>query len=406
MITTKLQSEIKQACEEKLASELEALRKHRADGGKVVGYMCQAFPSAVAAGLGLWPVRMLCGTSASAETSGESIVRADVCPLVKSMLGNVSDRNGLHAEIDFWVGLYTCDQMRRGLDSLASDLGREVHPIQLPATRTEEAAEYYASQVLRFVSDVENRHGLKFDERKARDWQEKRLEINELFSSASRLGKIAPTDLHALFHLHFTARPFGFADFLNETVSASTPFEAKKKIILTGSPLAAEDVSILETLEESGVGVIPLNCTGLNCVDEEVTLSNVGAGLRPARISSTGFQPVINHGQDGRATEKRAGLRPAPTNLIENFALGAFYLPPCARARPNTDMFERIRKELESSGADGLIVKCLKFCDNWYTERERLAKAFDVPVLVVDSAYSNGENERLESRVEAFLETI
>jgi benzoyl-CoA reductase/2-hydroxyglutaryl-CoA dehydratase subunit BcrC/BadD/HgdB len=369
MTTTKLTSEIKQACGEKLASELEALRKHRADGGKVAGYMCHAFPTAVAAGLGLWPVRMVCGVSGAAESAGEQIVRADVCPLVKSMLGNVSEKRGLHAEIDLWVGLYTCDQMRRGLDCLASDLGREVHPIQLPATRTEEAAEYYAAQIQRFVANVEAHHGLKFDEEKARRWQEKRLEAAFLLGFATRLGNVAPTDLHALYHLIFKARPFDLPDFLNKTVSGSQAFEAKKKIILTGSPLATEDISILETLEAHGFGVIPLNCTGLNTVEEKTA-------------------------------------DPADDNLLRSLALGAFNLPPCARARPNAGVFERIGKELESSDADGIIVKCLKFCDNWYTERERLAAAFDVPVLVIDSAYSNGEGERLASRVEAFMETI
>ncbi len=331
--------------------------------------MCHAFPTAVAAGLGLWPVRMLCGVSGAAESAGEQIVRADVCPLIKSMLGNAAEKNGLHAEIDLWIGLYTCDQMRRGLDSLASDLGREVHPIQLPATRTEEAAEYYAAQIRRFVADVEARHGLKFDEEKALRWQEECLRAGILLGLAARSGNIAPTDLHAVFHLYSTARPFGLADFLEKTFSDSEAFEAGKKIILAGSPLAAEDISILETLEEHGAHVIPLNCTGLNSVEEKTLLPTGG-------------------------------------DTVRGLALGAFNLPPCARARPNAGVFERIGKELKSSGADGIIVKCLKFCDNWYTERERLAAAFDVPVLVVDSAYSNGENERLENRIEAFMETL
>ncbi|MHC4663827.1 MAG: 2-hydroxyacyl-CoA dehydratase subunit D [Planctomycetota bacterium] len=366
---TETKTTLTQACEDKLAREIAAIMKCRAAGKKTAGYMCHAFPPAVLAGLGLLPVRMLCGASSAAESAGEQIVRADVCPLVKSMLGNVSEMSGLHGEIDLWIGVATCDQMRRALEALSENLKREVHPVQLPATRTEESAEYYASQIKRMVGDIEKRHGIKFDGEKALEWQKERARAAEVIRKAVRSGGISPTDVHALFSLFTAAQPAGLTEFLENAIAESAPFEATRKIIVTGSPVAREDDDIFRMLESRGAAVIPLNCTGLNSVDDERVPENGG-------------------------------------DLIEKLALDAFHKPACARNRPNADVFKRIQNELKESEASGVIVKCLKFCDNWYSERERLRENLGVPVLVFDSAYSEGERERILGRIEAFLETI
>jgi benzoyl-CoA reductase/2-hydroxyglutaryl-CoA dehydratase subunit BcrC/BadD/HgdB len=366
-------SDALRTCREKFASELEAIRTARASKAKVAGYLCQAFPASVAAGLGLRPLRLHCGASSRAEGEGEKFVRADVCPLVKSLLGNVSSKLGLHAEVDLWIGLLTCDQMRRALFSLSDEFGLEVHPIQLPATRTEESAAYYAGQVKRFVSDVETLHGLGFDSGEALSWHEASGAAADALITAARSMRFSPLLLHAMFHLYFICRPHGLAEFFEKVIASAPPFPGKGRIVVTGSPIAYEDTILLEALDEAGVSVLPLNCTGLNAVEPDET------AVSPA---STG---------DG---------------LVERLALDAFYRAPCARARPNASMYERLKDNVKTSGAAGVIVKCLKFCDLWHTEHKRMAEELDVPLLVLDSVYAEGERERLRSRVEAFVETI
>jgi benzoyl-CoA reductase/2-hydroxyglutaryl-CoA dehydratase subunit BcrC/BadD/HgdB len=336
--------------------------------------MCHAFPAAAIAGLGLRPVRLQCGVSAASESEGERLVRADACPLVKSMLGNISAMRGLHAEIDMWIGLHTCDQMRRAHYLMSSELGQEVYPIQLPATRTEEAAGYYASQVRRLVNDITAIHGPSFDPEAAGRWHDDQAAAAEVLSRAARSGGISPLDLHAMFHLFHVARPGGLADFYRKTIDMAPAYESDLVIVLAGGPLALEDTVVLEALQDHGVSVIPLNCTGLNSVETENT-------------------DTTHSHADG-------------IDVIERLALESFKTPPCARARPNATVFERIGKTLEQSGASGLLVKCLKFCDHWYTERKRLEGAFDLPVLVMDSVYAEGGRERLLGRTEAFIETL
>jgi benzoyl-CoA reductase/2-hydroxyglutaryl-CoA dehydratase subunit BcrC/BadD/HgdB len=362
-------SPLRQACAARQAEELAALRAGRAAGARVAGSTCQAFPAAVLAGLGYRPVRLLCGATAEAQSLGEREVRADVCPHVKCLLGNVREGRGLHGEVDLWIGLSTCDPMRRGLGLLSSALGRVVYPLHLPATRTAEAQEYYAQQIATLVNDLAERAGHTFDPGAALAWQHAHDRAAGVLSRAARAGRLSPLDLHALFQLLFVARPEGLAAFFEAVVAAAPPYAAAHQVVLTGSPVALEDTLLLEELEARRIGVVPLNCTGLNAVED-------GA-------------PAIDTG-----------------DVVRDLALRAFRRPPCARARPNRVVHERIGETLRETRAAGLIVKCLTFCDLWYTERERLRGAFGVPALVFDSDCGAGGRERLLSRIDAFVEML
>lgn len=362
-------SPIRKACTERRSIELASIRNERSAGTKTAGCTCHAFPAAVLAGLGLRPVRVLCGVSSDAESDGEKVVRPDVCPLVKTLLGNVGEQRGLHGDIDLWIGLSTCDAMRRGMDMLAGALGREVHPVQLPATRTEASADYYADQVLRVVADIGAHHGLSFDLSRAGAWQREQDAAAAVLARAARSGRVSPLDLHEMFHLFFLARPRGLADFFEGLLTTAPVHRGKRTILLTGSPLAYEDTVLLEDLESRGYSVLPLNCTGLNAVED-------GAG----------------DGDGG--------------NVVRSMALRSFHRPICARSRPNRSVYDRIAETIREARPAGLVVKCLKSCDHWYTERERMRRTFDLPVLVFDSDYADGGRERLLSRIDAFVEMM
>lgn len=364
----KVISSIQRACDSRRTAELLAIESERA-AKLTAGYTCHLFPAAVAAGLGLRPVRVLCGASAGAESWGEQVVRADVCPHVKSFLGNVSRGRDLHSMIDRWVGLLTCDQMRRGMATLAGALGKEVSSLHAPATRTAEAGEYFALQVRKFVEDSERRDGRAFDSAVALAWQQSYDEAARVLASAAWSGTVSPLDLHHLFHLLFISDPLGLAAFFTDTMASAEPFRPERTVVLTGSPLAFEDTVLLEDLEARRIAVIPLHCTGLNAVEDG-----------PALVG--------------------------PDDAVSALALQAFRRPACMRSRPNGEVYERITAAIADTGASGMIVKCLTFCDHWYTERERMRRTFDLPVLVFDSDYALGGSERLRSRIDAFAEML
>jgi len=153
-----------------------------------------------------------------------------------------------------------------------------------------------------------------------------------------------------------------------ELLGSSEPYHPKFTLLLTGSPVALGDNIVAETVETMGGALIPLNCTG--------------------------FQ-----------------MFPDQPGKLEDFSVAAlcriyFESMKCVRCRPNHETFRYAAEELISTGAHGLIVKTLKFCDLWFTEKVRMKQAFQVPVLLLDTAFSVGEVERTAARVESFVQSL
>ncbi|NLP04534.1 2-hydroxyacyl-CoA dehydratase [Candidatus Fermentibacteria bacterium] len=353
---------------ERLRSETMALEGFRSDGGRALGSLCFAFPPAIGAGLGMRPVRVLAGATQEMESLGERFVRPDVCPLAKSALGAVSSRAGLHGMIDAWVGMYTCDQTRRLFQELSRLTGAVVHHLQLPATRTPEAREFFVSQIERLVSDLSATvAGRPYDRDSAAGWETGRQVSAALLTSLASSCSVPPVALHLMYRLLDFARPEGLSAAFSEAASLVTDWRPRFPVAVTGSPLLLEEDYIPRFLERRGIAMIPLGCSGgQNAIPDGRHCSG-----DPACLAGVWFD----------------SLR-------------------CTRCRPNEATFEHLESEIARTGCRGLIVKSLKFCDLWFTEKERIRARMPVPVLVLDTSFTVGETERLRTRVEAFMESI
>ncbi len=355
-------------CEELAAGWVGALDMYRSNGGKVLGYLCSAFPPALGAGLGMLPARALTGAVQEMECEGERFVRPDVCPLVKSFLGAVSSGCGVHGRVDAWVGMYTCDQTRRLFQELSSFTGARVFHIQLPATRTTAARAFFQSQAGRLCRDLEA-SGLSdgFDPGRAEEWERHRRSAAEVLEAASLSGRVPPLLLHRMHALLCMTRPHGLDSTFGRLLGTCPPVSGGPLIGLTGSPMLLEDDCVPAALEECGAGMLPLGCTGL-----QACLPSVGEdGMTPAGLAGAWFDAA-----------------------------------KCSRCRPNSNTYEWLASKLSEAGAKGLVVRALKFCDLWFAERERLKRLMPVPVLVLDSDYARGGRERTRTRVQAFLESL
>lgn len=361
-------SQIQQACGRGIAEELDSLRRFRKNGGLVLGYLCSGFPEALAAGLGLRPLRLLSGYTDAALNAGLNRLRPDVCPMVLSLLGGVLDGCEPFSLVDVWMGLSTCDQTRRCFSLLqGSD---SVFTVHLPATRTDAAGKYYAGQLEDFVRSAESITGRDYSESRALQYLRAKASAAAVLRKAAASGAISPLDLHWLFHLYHVADPVTLEERISSILELAGDFQPRHITGICGSPLVLEDVHSLKAVQDSGIGMIPLGCTGL-------------LSLRKLKAAS-----------DLMCAD--------PVSL----ALSSFKTLRCPRSRPNDDLFSYLNDELRHYGCSGLIVKCLKWCDLWYTERERFKERIELPVLVLDTSYGPGEELRQRSRIDAFLETV
>ncbi len=351
--------------------EFKALDEFKSQGGKVAAVFCRKFPVSLLQGLGLWPLRVLSGATGHAESVGERIVRPDVCPYCKSIIGNFLEKNSIHKHVDIIVGLITCDQVRRTLERLSVDLKLPVFPVQLPATDSKESEEYYIQGVINAIQNISSYLDKEIDINAVRkDW-EYRVEAAEIMAELMWKCSALPLITHRLNQLYAWARPSGFLKFIRQLVPKLPEFTPNFTVITTGSVLCNEDDTLIRILSERNVCFIPLNCTGLNMVE----------GLE--------------------------SIKEVPDNeIIAALSRINYRMPSCIRVRPNTKVYDRLAEALEKTKARGIILKTLSFCDLWYTEKERMKRSFDVPVLVYDSTYGEGDIGRASTRIETFLEAL
>jgi benzoyl-CoA reductase/2-hydroxyglutaryl-CoA dehydratase subunit BcrC/BadD/HgdB len=307
-------------------------------------------------GLGLKPWRAVV---AGSERAGEALVRPDLCPFVKSVLGGIVTSSGEFGSVDAWAGMYTCDMTRRLFQELERLSGKTVFPLQLPSTRTPEAARWFCESVRTLALGlIKAGFSSGYDPAAALAWETDRLFGAAALRAAALSFRVPPVALQELFHGFFVENRFPASVVPGD-------LSPRVRVAVTGSVIARGDDVVAETLSELGAGYLPLGCTGLS-------------GL-PSTVP--------------------------PDGSIEALALASFNDTRCIRNRPNHGVFDWITEQVELGGCHGLVLKTLSFCDLWHTEKERF-RNMPFPVLVLSSDLSPGERGRTSVRLQAFVETL
>lgn len=94
--------------------------------------------------------------------------------------------------------------------------------------------------------------------------------------------------------------------------------------------------------------------------------------------------------------------------LVENL-VDRYFTIDCAVFTPNQTRAEHARQIARDAGADGLIHYALQFCSPYQMEApllERRVEENGLPVLRIDTDYSQEDVGQLRTRVEAFIEQI
>ncbi|KUK52152.1 MAG: CoA-substrate-specific enzyme activase [Desulfotomaculum sp. 46_296] len=109
-------------------------------------------------------------------------------------------------------------------------------------------------------------------------------------------------------------------------------------------------------------------------------------------------------------TEQRSDLEAAYSEKEDEFlSLARAYLskPPCPRMTGRR--FPYIRELIEQTGARGVILYTIKFCDHGLYEIplwRYLCSGLNIPFLHLEGEYKSGMPAQFHTRIQAFLETI
>lgn len=364
----------------------QELIKAQEEGKKVFGTFCVYVPdelifaaNAIATGL--------CGGSQFWVPGGEKVLPTNTCPLIKASVGARLDRTCPFFRIaDMYIGETTCDGKKKAWEILGEDV--PVHVMDLPQMKREKDIKSWAEEIKELKKVIEEFTGNKVT---AESLSESIKLINNKRKALSRLYEcrkadkvpISGRDALVISQIAFYDDPARFTQMTNKLCDeleqrikdgVSVVKEGTKRILLTGTPLAVPNWKLHNIIETSGAVVVCEEmCTGTryfeNLVDETKT--------------------TIDEQIDALAN-RYMGIN-------------------CACFTPNTGRIDDIIRLAKEYKVDGVIDVNLKFCSLYDVEGytvERALKEAGIPVMGIETDYTDNDAEQLRTRIGAFIEMI
>ena len=364
----------------------QELIKAQEEGKKVFGTFCVYVPdelifaaNAIATGL--------CGGSQFWVPGGEKVLPTNTCPLIKASVGARLDRTCPFFRIaDMYIGETTCDGKKKAWEILGEDV--PVHVMDLPQMKREKDIKAWAEEIKELKKLIEEFTGNKVT---AESLNESIKLINNKRKALSRLYEcrkadkvpISGRDALVISQIAFYDDPARFTQMTNKLCDeleqrikdgVSVVKEGTKRILLTGTPLAVPNWKLHNIIETSGAVVVCEEmCTGTryfeNLVDETKT--------------------TIDEQIDALAN-RYMGIN-------------------CACFTPNTGRIDDIIRLAKEYKVDGVIDVNLKFCSLYDVEGytvERALKEAGIPVMGIETDYTDNDAEQLRTRIGAFIEMI
>ena len=364
----------------------QELIKAQEEGKKVFGTFCVYVPdelifaaNAIATGL--------CGGSQFWVPGGEKVLPTNTCPLIKASVGARLDRTCPFFRIaDMYIGETTCDGKKKAWEILGEDV--PVHVMDLPQMKREKDIKAWAEEIKELKKVIEEFTGNKVTEESL---SESIKLINNKRKALSRLYEcrkadkvpISGRDALVISQIAFCDDPARFTQMTNKLCDEleqrikdgiSVVKEGTKRILLTGTPLAVPNWKLHNIIETSGAIVVCEEmCTGTryfeNLVDETKT--------------------TVDEQIDALAN-RYMGIN-------------------CACFTPNTGRIDDIIRLAKEYKVDGVIDVNLKFCSLYDVEGytvERALKEAGIPVMGIETDYTDNDAEQLRTRIGAFIEMI
>lgn len=369
-----------------IASNLVNIKNVSEQGRKIVGYYCVFSPVELIEATGALPVG-LCATKQEPIAEGEKVLPRNLCPLIKSSYGfAASGKCPFFHFSDVIVGETTCDGKKKMYELM--DKLKPMMVLDIPNTSNyEKGKEHWVGEIHRLEKFLEEKLGAKVTEESLREtiamYNEERRNIMDLVS----LNKHEPAPLSGIDLLKVMwGRSFQIdrAEFkenllaliaeVKEILEKRKVEEAavrKPRILVTGSPTGVGQEKVMSIIEESGGQVI---------------LQEACSGIK-------GFVDLIDEQKDPYE------------------ALAEKYMAiPCSCLSPNPRRMELTSQLCDEYAIDGVVDITLQACHTYniesYTLKEHLRETNQVPLLQIETDYSQSDVQQIKLRVDTFLEML
>jgi benzoyl-CoA reductase/2-hydroxyglutaryl-CoA dehydratase subunit BcrC/BadD/HgdB len=362
---------------------LAYLQGKREQGSGIVGIYCGYAPVELIRALGLVPAT-LCAFSSVPIEAAETVLPANLCPLIKSSYGFIlKDTCPFFVLSDAVIAETTCDGKKKMFELIADR--RPMHVMDLPQLPDEpEALDAWALMIRklgRFLEGVFGRSATDEDmERAIRDTNEKARLMNMVFDYAALTPPVIGwSELYEVLFLAQGASGAEMAPLLHDVLDKlerrrrdGYRYGAKgaPRVIVGGCPLGGDALKVLRIIEEAGGVVVGLD-------------------------SCSGLKPYAAMIEEGTGDPVRA--------------IAARYLKiPCSCMTPNHRRIEEADRLIDKFRADAVVDVVLQACHSYNIESIRMGRHVQdgrgLPFLKIVTDYSQSDVGQIRTRVEALLE--
>jgi bzd-type benzoyl-CoA reductase N subunit len=351
-------------------------QRWKAQGGKVVGYLCAYIPEEIIFAASALPLRIM-GNPGETTSLANAYLQSNICPFVRSCLDQGLKRR--YAHLDGIIFPHTCDGICKLHDAWKKYVSIPfIYMMDVPHRISPMSHDYFLKEIWRLKEALEEWVGQEITDdslgRAIQIYNENRRLLNHLYSLRKRSGPdISGVEILQIMKLGMIMpkieHNFLLKEWIDEIKKRPVSGDQKPRIVISGSILDNPD--LIQEIERGGCRIVADDlCMGTRYFWDEV--------------ATTG-------------------------NPWE--ALGQRYLNrvPCSCIHSTRSRLDHVLSMVKEFEADGVIYYKLKFCDNYHYDappmRERL-KALGIPVLELESEYASSGYGQLTTRVQAFLEMI
>lgn len=361
-------------------------KKAAGEATKIVGSFCLYVPEEIVLAVDGIPVGLCSGADWATDKVEEHLPR-NTCPLIKSFAGFKLGQVCPYIESsDLVVGENTCDGKKKAYEFFATQ--KDMYVVDIPNVHNERTLEDWKAEVKKLAAKLEEECGVALTpERLAHaihEVNEKRLALRHL--AATRAADPAPiSGLDSLLTVQAafmddTPRLTGAINAMAEECEARVAAgegvmpAGTKRILYTGTPMAVPNWKLYNIIEKAGGIVVGEECC----------------------TGSRYYKDIVE--EDGTTVDE----------MLDRIAERYFKIS-CAVFTPNDQRMEDIVTMARDLHADGIIDCSLQFCTLYEMEAfnvEKAAEEAGVPFMHITTDYAGEDAGQLQTRIEAFLETI
>lgn len=363
---------------------ISQIADERKTGKKLVGTFCLFVPDEIIFAAGADRI-ILCGGKNDTVSIAEQYLPRNICPLVKSSFGSIVNdgysgvKSCSHfSMVDMIVAENTCDSKKKMYELLGSYIPTYV--IDLPQRPdTPEALKYFLSELEKFKSVMEQLTGNHVTVERLKNEIRSSNETRQLFHRLYELRKKDPSPISGLDVLKILQKQYFLSPdklkrylhmLISEVESVEPEQVHKPRIMISGCPMAGGNTKVPEIIESrGGVIVAEESCTG-----------------------TRSFWDLVDEKKDPM------------------LALAERYIKiPCSCMSPNDRRIDNILELAREFKVEGVVYYTLQFCHGYNIEKHKVQQALKeagIPMLSIETDYSNSDVEQIGLRVDAFMEMI